>query len=525
MARTRTALIRTALTRTALPLLAAAAMVFGFAEPAAAAAGGPDYFHFLRGSATTTPGSVCVGSYVEPAGGVAGVTLDIALNGVVRDSVTSTLTRSRRVPFTDPIDYHRCFDVAAGPVAVSAVATANPDGTSGRPVAVQVLDQVVRVAEVPPPTAPAAPKKPSVQAAGATALKVSWAPAGDGGSDLTGYEVRVATGGTVIRTVTTTGTSATITGLKARSAYSVTVRARNAVGASPASPAAGLDLETPGKPAKPAATASSATAVKVAWKAPKGTGGPAITGYQVRVYSGSKLVQTVDVAADKRSATVSGLEGRARYSVVVRAKNGVGFSASSTKASVTTKDWSAAAKWAAKKYGTFPTVTLSGTGNKVISLPKGAKAGILTVTHGGTSTFALEVQDKRGATTDWAVNRTGAYSGSTLFGMDTWRGTPRQLEITASGKWTVQISAVRTAAALPSSGKGDGVYLYGGSTRRLELSHNGHRNFVVHKYASGSLGRDSLANSYGTYRGSATLKKGPAIVEVVADGSWTAKLR
>ena len=496
-------------------------MIVGFAQPAAAEGAFP--FHFVRGAASTTPGTVCVDSYVEPALGVAGVTLDVSVNGVVRDSVTSSLVRSRRVPFADAIDYHRCFAVAAGAVAVSAVATANPDGTGGRPEAVPVLDQLLQVAEVPPPTVPAVPGKPSAQPAGGTAIRVAWGAVNDGGSDLTGYEVRVSKGGAVVRRLVTMATSLTVPGLKLNSSYAVTVRAVNGVGSSPASPAAGIELEAPGTPAKPAASASSATTVRVEWKAPKSTGGPAITGYQVRVSRGGTVVQTVDVAPDKRAVTVSGLEGRTGYSVTVRAKNGVGYSASSIKSSFTTKDWSAAAKWAAKKYGTFTTVTVSGTGDDVITLPRGVKAGILSARHSGGSNFSIQVQDKNGTTTDWAVNRMGAYSGTTVFGMDAWRGTPRQLEITASGEWTIQISAVRTAVGMPSSGKGDGVYLYGGRTRQLAVTHSGSAHFLVYTYASGASGRSHLVNAYGSYRGSVPLTKGPAVIEIVADGSWTAK--
>ncbi|MFC0678477.1 fibronectin type III domain-containing protein [Lysobacter korlensis] len=507
--------------RTALALLAAAAMALGLAQPALAAE--PSHFHFVRGSATTTPGSVCVDSYVEPAWGVAAVTLDIALNGAVRDSVTSKLTTSKRGSFADSIKYHRCFDIAAGPVAVTAVATANPDSAAGRPVTVAVLDQLLQVAAVRPPTVPAAPGKPSVRATGATSIKVAWGQADDGGSRVTGYEVRVSKGSTV-RTVHTTGTSVTVPGLKLHSAYSVTVRARNSVGSSAASPAAGIRLEPPGRPAKPAASAGSATSARLVWTAPKSAGGPPVTGYQIRVLHGSTLVRTVAVAADKRSVTLAGLEGATRYSVDVRAKNAVGYSMRSSKASFTTKGWTGAAKWAAKKYGTFSTVTIRGTGNDLIELPRGAKAGLLSAQHSGAAGFSVKVQDSTRNTTDWPVNTIGAYAGTTVFGMDSWRGTPRHLEIRTSGDWTIRISAVRTAASLPGTGRGDGVYLYDGGTSRLAVTHNGHRNFVVYTYAGGLYGRDHVVNAYGAFRGTAPFKKGPAVVEVLADGSWTTRL-
>jgi hypothetical protein len=508
--------------RTALALLAAAAMIFGLAQPVAADT--LQHVHFLRGSATTTPGSVCVDSYVEPALGVVAVRLDVALNGSVRDSVTSKLASSKRGFWTDSIKYSRCFDVDPGPTVVTAVATVDPGHTVGRPVTVPVLEQVLEVAEAPRPTAPAAPKKPSVQAAGANAIKVGWGEVHDGGSRVTAYEVRISQGGALIRSVDTTATSVTVPRLKARSAYTVTVRARNAVGSSPASPAAGIKLQVPAAPAKPAAAATSATSVRVAWTTPKSTGGPATTGYEIRVYRGSRMVTSLTVAADKRSAHVSGLDGSTRYRVDLRAKNAVGSSPSSAKSAFTTKGWSAAAKWAAKQYGTFPTVTVSGTGNEVILLPRGARAGLITARHSGPADFSVKVQDKDRTTIDWAVNAAGAYSGTTLFGMDSWRGTPRQLEIRASGEWTVQISAVRTAAGLPGSGRGDAVHLYGGPPRRIRLTHDGGRNFSVFTYGSGRNGRDHLVNAVGAYRGTGMLKQGPAVVQVVADGSWTAKL-
>jgi hypothetical protein len=506
--------------RTVLTLLTAAAMTIGIAVPAAAAA--PASFHFVRGSVTTTPGSVCVDAYVEPAVGVPAVTLDIALNGVVRDSVTSTLSTSSRGSHTDSIKYSRCLDAPSGSVQVTAVATASPSYAGGRPVATQVLDTTVKVTAAPRPTVPTAPAKPALRAVSATAIKVSWG-AVSASDAVTGYEVRVSRGGSVVRTVKATGTSTTISGLKRSASYSVSVRARNAVGASAASRSASIRLAQPAKPQKPAVGSTSATSAKITWKAPKSTGGPAILGYQVRVLRGSKVVKTIDVAADKRSAALSGLDGRTRYSVDVRARNVVGASARSAKGTFTTKGWSAEATWAAKEYGTFGTVTFRGSGNKVLTLPRGAKAGILAARHTGASTFSIEVRDSAGGVVDQSVTHSGAYSGSTVFGMDSWRGTPRTLKITASGSWTIEVRAIRTAAALPKTGRSDGVYLVRGDAKRLALTHSGHSNFSVYRYASGPKGRAHLINAFGGYRGNVSVPKGPAVVEIVADGKWTAK--
>jgi lysophospholipase L1-like esterase len=97
----------------------------------------------------------------------------------------------------------------------------------------------VRAAPTPaPPPGPEAPSRPLgvVALPGDSSALVTWsAPARDGGSAITSYEVTAAPGGA---TCTTTGAlTCAITGLTNGTRYSFTVRARNGGGLSPASEA------------------------------------------------------------------------------------------------------------------------------------------------------------------------------------------------------------------------------------------------------------------------------------------------
>ena len=89
-----------------------------------------------------------------------------------------------------------------------------------------------RTGNVVPTVGP--PGKPaSVQASGTgKGVKVGWQAGDDGGSPITGYEITASPGGATVRAAAG-ATSATVGGLRAGTAYVLTVRARNAKGRGP----------------------------------------------------------------------------------------------------------------------------------------------------------------------------------------------------------------------------------------------------------------------------------------------------
>ena len=156
---------------------------------------------------------------------------------------------------------------------------------------------------------------------------VSWKAPNNGGLPITGYTVTVTPGN---KTVTSTKTSTTITGLTAGTLYTFAVTATNAVGVSQSMSKTATTWAVPGAPAGVTATAGKGSAT-VSWKAPANGGSP-ITGYTVTVIPGNKTVTST-----KTSTTISGLSVGKKYTFAVTAKNIVGTSPSASSKPVTLK--------------------------------------------------------------------------------------------------------------------------------------------------------------------------------------------
>ena len=177
--------------------------------------------------------------------------------------------------------------------------------------------------------------------------------------------------------------------------------------------------------------------------------------------------------------------------------------------------------WADDTFGTFDTVTQSGTGDNLITLPEGAKAGIVTATHDGGSNFVINGLDASNASTgDLLVNTIGAYSGISVYGFNSFTDATT-LEVKADGNWTITITPISTAPALVASGTGDGVYLFDGPAGKLTATHDGSSNFVVLEETGETFSVGLLVNEIGTYSGTVPLSSGPSVISVQADGNWT----
>jgi hypothetical protein len=146
--------------------------------------------------------------------------------------------------------------------------------------------------QVSPVGAPGAPGTPVATRGNAQATLTWPAPASDGGSPITGYNVQVRTGNTVVRTDNLVGsaTTATIASLNNGTAYNFRVQAVNAIGTGPLSVASNTvtPATVPGQPTIGTPTQGAAGGALTAfavWTAPSSNGGATITNYQITAYN------------------------------------------------------------------------------------------------------------------------------------------------------------------------------------------------------------------------------------------------
>jgi chitinase/chitodextrinase len=187
----------------------------------------------------------------------------------------------------------------------------------------------------PDTTPPTVPTGLAASAVTGSSLTLSWTASTDaGGSGVVGYDVY--RGGALL--ASPTGTSQAVTGLSASTAYSFTVRARDAAGnasaqSAPLSVTTGAPSTCTTLPAAPTGLSASgltSSAVTLSWSASTVTGACAVTGY--RVYQDGAQA----AALGGTSASISGLAASTAYAFTVAAVNAYGLSPQSAPLSVTT---------------------------------------------------------------------------------------------------------------------------------------------------------------------------------------------
>ena len=261
-------------------------------------------------------------------------------------------------------------------------------------------------------------------------------PASDGGRPVTGYDVYLGTspgaeGANAVASTTATATlvrpdPATITN---GTAYYFTVKAVNAVGASPASSEVSATPEAvPGPPANLVATAASGS-VKLTWSVPGSQGGSPVTGYDLYQGGspGGESTTPVTLPASPTSYTVSGLTSTVGYYFTLAAVNasGVGPPSGEVSASpvgapgppgdlkTTAGDEQIGVSWSKPSHNGGSAITgytllwRRGTSATPTAVPLGATQTTYTVaglTNGTAYQFAVEATNSSGTgpATAWA---------------------------------------------------------------------------------------------------------------------------
>lgn len=199
-------------------------------------------------------------------------------------------------------------------------------------------------------TPPTSPGNLSVTAKTSTSVTLTWSAATDN-VGVTGYDIYQ---GTVLATSVNGSTlTASISGLTPGTAYSFTVKAKDAAGnvsaassvVSVTTDAPSTDTTAPTAPANLAVASKTQTGVTLSWTA--STDNVGVTGYDV--YQGSSLAASVN--GTTLTAVISGLTPNTAYTFTVKAKDAAGnISAASNAVTVTTDSSTPApAAWAAGK--------------------------------------------------------------------------------------------------------------------------------------------------------------------------------
>ena len=189
------------------------------------------------------------------------------------------------------------------------------------------------------------PQAPSISSSssGNGSVSLAWSAPSAGDGQIASYSVAVAppSDPAITTSVPASQLSATITGLKNGTTYSVIVTAVSSLGAgSPSSPASLTPTAVlPGTPTISSSSAANGS-VSLAWTTPSAGDAP-IFFYKLVATSGSNT-STALYDASTNSATLSGLTNGMAYSLTVTAISSLGAGSSSSPVSLTPRTLSSA---------------------------------------------------------------------------------------------------------------------------------------------------------------------------------------
>jgi titin len=292
-----------------------------------------------NGTPYTTPGAP---SITTGAGGMVASNQSLTVSFSAPNSTGGSPITSYQYSTDAGATWHSRTDGQSATATTVTITAASADGVTPL-VDGQTYDVEIRalnaagsgpgsaVATGIPVTVPDAPTIATVTSENG-ALGVTFTPASNGGSAVTGYEYSVD--GVNWSTTGSLSPSFTITGLTNGTTYPVEIRADNAEGNSDASTSvSGTPYTVPGQPVISSTTRGNAT-ISVTYTEPS-TGGSAVTSYQYSTDAGttwqtaSSLADPMVVNALSTNGTTPVANGT-EYPVEVRAVNAAGDSLAST---------------------------------------------------------------------------------------------------------------------------------------------------------------------------------------------------
>jgi hypothetical protein len=181
-----------------------------------------------------------------------------------------------------------------------------------------------------PSTTADAPTGLTTDSTGDRSVSLSWAaPADDGGSSVTGYEVVVSPACASCTGKLTTGTSTTVSNLTNGTSYTFGVRAITAKGAgASSSTVTETPSRAPGSPGTPVVDAVGDGSVDLSWSSPADTGGASVSGYVVITTPACGGCSGLNPAGT--STTVAGLQNGVNYTIAIIPVNAIGQGISSS---------------------------------------------------------------------------------------------------------------------------------------------------------------------------------------------------
>ena len=168
----------------------------------------------------------------------------------------------------------------------------------------------------------------------------------------------------------------------------------------------------------------------------------------------------------------------------------------------------------------------SGTGDSVVTVATVNQPILVSMTHDGTSNFAVISKTATDGYISLLANTVGIYSG-TMFQVLSKKKKLSLFEVSADGNWTITIKPLSAATKWNGnsiSGSGDTVVKIPAKTKagnKLGMQFVGTSNFAIISYSKSGKYLSLKANEIGDYSGTKTFGSGATYLGVEAEGTWT----